>query len=532
MKKSNLLILVLSSTLLACGFSFAKEEAAADCKKQIEELKEFEGNCPCFRAVMDEYVRENKYNEFAAYLKTLTEKNKSVAPCANYYIALTRYRQLKYLEEQQLWDEYFNEGNAYREDLVSCAQAAIDATTPADSAQIYSRLALWQFHQDQQDAFAEESLIALTGALGEYAKSAKDYEPLREAADILSGYGEKSRSKELYRLYAQKVISPDSDTPDLERLAAGFFSQGNLGLAETIYDAYIERVIKAGPKEKALPVLTGLARQFSYQPDKPNDPLYAEKVFMKVEELGGKEVFDQELMYLRANNLEKAKDYAKAKDYFVQLTGFYPGSTYADEADFKTGVIFTYILRNAKEGEDYFKKLAKKEEADPWAISSLYHLGLLLQWQDDFEGAKKYYTALVEKAKDGFADTVALAKERLKEINERKPLEYNLDTFLDASLKEESGNFDMSKVETAVAPNPAKPESDVEISSSAYTTESGCMQVVLQYLWSGDLASETPPGDKPALRTKYPTPGTKVVFLVVTSPVGIIDRGIAIVDVR
>lgn len=534
MKKSKFRFLVLG--LFFCSvissLIFAKDEATLDCKRQIEELKEFKGDCPCFTAVMEEYLKDNKYTEFVDYLKSLAQKNKSASTCAHYYIVLTRYRQLKYLEEKQLWDEYFNQGNSYRDDLTTFARAAIDATKPSDALNIYSRLVLWQFHQDQQDAFAQESLTALTDTVSEYAKSAVDFKPLREVADILSKYGENLKSKELYRLYAQKIITLETKDEELLRLASDFFGQGNLGLAETLYDAYIERLIKASPKEKALAALIELAKQFSYQPDKPNDPLYAEKLFIKLEELGGKEVFNQELMYMRANNLEKAKEYTKAKDYFIQLTSLYPGSNYADEADYKTGIIFTYILRNAKEGEVYFKKLAKKEEVNPWVVSGLYQLGLLAQWQDDFEGAKKYYSTLTEKAKDGFEDSVAMAKERVKEITERKPLEYNLDTFLDASLKEEFSNFDMSKLELKVTPNQTKTGTEVEIASSVYTIESGCMQVVLQYLWSGDPGGLEFKEDKPAIKTKYSSPGTKVVNLVVVSPVGIIDRSLAIVDIR
>jgi len=49
--------------------------------------------------------------------------------------------------------------------------------------------------------------------------------------------------------------------------------------------------------------------------------------------------------------------------------------------------------------------------------------------------AKEYYDKLIGLAKEGYAEKVSLAKLRLKEIAESKPLDYNLNLFLDVSLK-------------------------------------------------------------------------------------------------
>jgi hypothetical protein len=101
---------------------------------------------------------------------------------------------------------------------------------------------------------------------------------------------------------------------------------------------------------------------------------------------------------------------------------------------------------------------------------------------------------------------------------------------LDASLKEEFNIFDMTKVELRSHPYRPQKEKTVSISSDTYMPQSGCMQVELQYLWSGHLGDATPTQEQSAFDTAYINRGTKEINLVVVSPTGIIDRNIDFVD--
>jgi TolA-binding protein len=528
----SVLYIVCNLVLGICNFCYAQDsDKSAALSKQIIGAKSNAELYAPFEELKDSYFKDNKYTEFVESLRALSQQKKALEPFTDYYIALSRYQQLKYLEETQGWDEYFSQGNTYRDELTKAAQNAIDATTINEPLNPYARLILWQFHKDQQDAFAEQALTDLMNSVMEYSKVSADTKPIKEAADKLLSYGEKGKSKELYRIYAEKLAASDIKDDSLAAIASGFYKEGNLDLAESIYNIYLDRITASTPREKLLPVLTDIAREFSYKDQGPSDPVYAEKIFKKIEELAGKKVFDQELMYLRAFNLEKAKEYQKAKDAYIDFLLAFPAATHSDEAVFKVGIINTYILKDKKEGRNYFKELISKTGTlRPWGISALYQLGLLSQWEDDLTAANDYYNRLIKEAAGKYPQMLARASERLKEIEEGKPMEYGLKTFLDVSLKEEYSALDMSKIDLRTRPYQANKEQAVNISSAVYAAPTGCMEVQLQYLWSGDLGSKKPSNDQSAFATVYTDTGTQVINLVVVSPSGIIDRSLDLVD--
>lgn len=506
-----------------------------------------------FEETAQRYFKENKYSEYVEYLKSLNPKNTDLEPVVNYYIALSRYYQLKYLENTENWNEYFNNGNEYRNQIEASTQKAIEHTMSTDPVSIYSKLVLWRLHRDQEDNISDSALSELMKSVLEYSKTSGDAVVIKDVADQLRASGEKMKSKELYNIYVDRIVTPGAsarfDTKKnaaLESAAQGFYKEENLELAETMYDAYIERISQALPKEKLIPLLVNIAKQFSYKSEGVKDLLYSEKIFKKIEEIGTKSAFDEELLYWRAFNLEKTKLYDQAKDVYADMINRFPQSLHCDEANYKIAVIYTYVLHDVKSGKGYFEKLAQpimrvlesnegaitqKETVTAQAISSVYQLGLLNQWENDFTKAKKYYTQLIESAKGDFADKVALCKERLKEIDETKPMEYNLKTFLDISLKEENALFDGTKVDLRSLPYFLRKNENINVNASAFPGETGCMQVKLEYLWSGDLGNAQPSTGDSTFETTYSNEGVKVINLVVATSSGVLDRNIELVSV-
>ena len=524
---------ILFFVLIISVCSYAQDSTEVDSlKQQILQVKTNQDSYGAFEEIADLYFSTHKYNEFVSFLDSLAKEKKELVPVADYFTALCRYYQLKYLEKTQNWDEYFASGNTYREAIVDFAQKAVDATSPKESLDLYAKLLLWKFHKDQQDVFTQDSLAALTSAALEYAKDAADFAPLKGVADEMSSYGERPKSKELYKIYLDKFLSSGAKGEDLLNSAKGFYKAGNTDLAELVYDAYIERITKSYPKDKLAAALIDIAKQFTYRDAGASDPLYAENIFKQAEAAGGKDIFDQGLMYLRAINLEKAKAYSEAKDIYADLLGRFPSGADADKASLKSGIIHTYILRDIKSGRSYFEKLAAETSVDAQVVSALYQLGLLAQWEGDNQKAKDYYGRLIDKAAGKFAQTVALAKDRVKEIDEAKPLDYNLQAFLDASLKEGNAAFDTTKLDLNYTPYKPKKNEDLNINSTVYTAESGCMQVEVQYLWSGDLGANKPTSAQSSFSARYSDEGTYLINLITVSASGIIDRNIAIIDVE
>jgi len=532
----KLFVLILNFTFCVMNFPLYAQDSSklSDLTKRVIEAKPEDDLLPVFEELQGIYFKDNKFVEFIELLKSLSQKKKSAAPFADYFIASSRYYQMKHLEEAQEWDEYFAEGNAYRDQIASSAKKAIDATSGSkDAVNVYARLLLWRFHKDQQDVFTDTSMEELMSSVSEYSKGAGGHSVLKSVADELLAYGEKGKAREVYKLYVDQLVKSQATKEELKAIGRDFYRQGNLELSESIFDAYLDKLQISQGKEAVLPELAQLAQDFSYNDGTPNDPDYAEKMFKKIEGLAGAGFFNEGLIYLRAFNLERSKELIAAKDLYVELVKRFPDTRYLQEAYYKIAIISTYISANPQEGRGYFTKLSEKEPVSPESISSLYQLGLLNQWEGDITKARSYYNKLLEKAKDGFKDTVELAKERLLEIKEKKPIEYNLKKFLDIALKEEYSSLEKAATNLKALPAKAKAAlSQVNVNSSLYTGSTGCMPVEYQYLWSGNTGDTKPKNEIGSFGTRYGAPGTKEINLVVVSPTGIagIDLEMVLVD--
>lgn len=477
------------------------------------------------------YLAANQYNEFVNFLDNFKEKDKVNQLCLQFYKAQVRYLQLKYLEEKQSWDDYFANGNNYRQQLEQNAQKVIDQADVGNPLKPKAALLLWQFHHDQQDTFVQAALDGLVVDLNAYAKAKNDPELIKNIADSLLAGEEKTKSGQIYKLYVDQLVAGNITDSELKSLAAGFYKQGNLELAQTVYDIYIEKISKTLAPEKFGQELFEIASLFVYKQTGLYDMAYAEEIYVRIEGLALKNAFSQETIYLRAFNLEKLRDYKGAGKFYLQLIQLYPDTKHFDEAVYKIAMINAYALANINEARKYFEMLTAKTVFSPQVISSFYQLGLLAQWEGNLVKAKEYYGLLVKNSADNYASTVALAKDRLKEIEENKQLEYNLKTFLDLSLKNENPLVEMGKAELKSSGYLLDKDQKATISSLVNMPQSGCNQVELQYLWSGDLGTARPGVNDGSFQCSYSDTGTKAINIVIISPAGAIDRFFTMVDV-
>ena len=489
------------------------------------------GYCAGLENEKIKYFQENKYSEFIDFLNNYKITDQSNKPCINYYQALTRYAQLSYLEEKQSWDEYFANGNDYRQQIVDGVNKVIAQTNASDGLRSKSRLLIWQFHHGQQDAFHEQALIDLMTDVKAYAQASQDTALVKYIADALLSSGQKSSARELYKLYVDKLVEGKMTDAELKNIAAGFYKEQNLELAQTVYDIYIERVSNSLPPDKFIAQLFEIASLFVYKQTGLYDMPYAEKVYSEIEGLGQKNSFDQETIYLRAFNLEKFKDYKMAGEFYSQLVQLYPDTRHFDEAVYKIAMINAYVSADIQKAREYFNKLVAKTAFSPQGISSFYQLGLLAQWEGDLVKAKGYYDALLKNSGDKYAQTVSQTKDRLKEIEENKQLNYNLKTFLDVTLKKENAPVEMGRSELKISSFILEKEQKMTVSAFANMPESGCNQVQVQYLWSGSLGGANPQATDATFQGSYPDSGTKEINMVVVSPAGITDCSFTMLDV-
>jgi len=521
LKKLNIVVFVFS--IFSCGVAFS-QTAVEDTLPKVS-------CCPNIEELKSDYFKDNRYNEFVDFLSNFKDKKTLSPGCLSYYKALSRYSQLKYLEEKQLWDDYFTNGNTYRDQILENAKKAIAETDTSSPLRPKSRLLLWQFYHDQQNTFGEQGLDELTADVALYAKAVDDPALIKDIADKLLASDEKTGARSIYKLYVNKLAAGKISDAQLKVVGAGFYKEGNLDLAETVYDIYIERISKNLTVDKLIPELFEIASLFVYKAAGLYDMSYAEKIYDKIEGLGQKDSFNQETIYLRAFNLEKLKDYKKAGELYLQLIQLYPDTRHFDEAVYKIAMIEAYVLADIQKAREYFNKLITKTVFSPQVISSFYQLGLLAQWEGDLVKAKGYYDALLKNSGDKYAQTVSLTKDRLKEIEENKQLSYNLKTFLDVTLKNENALIEMGRSELKISGFILEKEQKVTVSALANMPESGCNQVQVQYLWSGSLGGANPQTTDAGFQGVYPDTGTKEINMVVVSSTGVTDRSFAMVDV-
>ena len=139
---------------------------------------------------------------------------------------------------------------------------------PAASAKgflnIQAQLLLYEFYKDQHDdVVSGQTLSDLAKSVVEYAQNSSDPKVIKDIADKLVALGEKTKSKELYRTYVNKITGSEIKDEELGGIAKEFFSEGNLELSEAVYDKYIERIEKSLPKEEVISTLIKIAKMFS-----------------------------------------------------------------------------------------------------------------------------------------------------------------------------------------------------------------------------------------------------------------------------
>ncbi len=125
-----------------------------------------------------------------------------------------------------------------------------------------------------------------------------------------------------------------------------------------------------------------------------------------------------------------------------------------------------------------------------------------------------------------------MAKDRLKEIEDNKPMDFALKTFLDASLKQENSSLDMTKLELNSSAYMINKNASLSVISVPTIGQSGCMSIALQFFWSGNLGKAAPSPTDSSFETSFADEGTKIIGLVVSSATGMIDRSLDIIDVR
>ena len=474
-----------------------------------------------------------------------------------YYIGLCRYHQLRYLEETRNWPEYFDRGNFYREELFQETAKTV-SLCPGSPLAIKSQVINWLEHKAQNDSLSKDALDKLINLINNYVRqdtvgngrdrslqNGLDLEVIKETADILQREEEPALAKAVYNLYVSRLDNSKTAKEKLRLAAESALESGNISLAGIIYERYIAGIKESFSKDDLAKELMTIAEQFcAAGSGRFKDMAYAEKIFTILEDSCGVSYFSQELQYSRAYNFQRLKDYSKAVEEYEKLVKSFPASPRINEAEFKLAVLYAYILFQKEKGLNYWQKVIERNSDLTFVVESLYHKALISQYTEYFTTALADYSKILELTNNNpaFKELTGRVSARQQEIQESKPIEYNLKTFLDVSLKgggtpgAPTAVFDLSvepfktTIDKQVNPALSHPgelsyngKGGVKFSLNQPQTMTGCLVPRLTYLWSGDLGSRYPVPTTPEFSTDYQARGVKVVNVVVLSglePVG------------
>lgn len=526
------LFLILALAAAAPDYCLAENVPEADLEKlkknTVSSLENLPANLEMLAKI---YFRENKYNDFVIFIKESLPKisDKKQLAVAAYYISWARFEQLRYLEKNQLWQEYFDKGVAYRQEFSRNVETVSDSVLSDEALFLDALFLKWRFLKEDQDVREREALDSLLSSVERYAEKSNDFMGLKKIAAALSEAEEISSARYIYGLYVNSIAKSDKPAGEIKKTAEAALAGGESELAVILFDLYLNKLDR---KNEAVFVreLSDIARAFSYK-SKNFNAEYAEKIFGLLDESCSGECYGEELLYTRAKNLQYSGMLIPSAAEYRKLVERFPKTKYADEADFKNGVVELYVRGNVESAGEILGRLAKEGMNADYRLLALYHLGLIYQWQGDLKSAKNYYQQIAGFSKTEIsADLEGQLSLRLSEVNGALPLEYNLRVFLDTAWKNNAPDK-YTPLEIKIEPDFALMNKDVTFFASSFQAAFGCLVQKTAYLWSGQVCALEPDINSPKLNCAYKQPGTKVVNIVVINSSGVvISRSMVILD--
>ncbi|MDD5617737.1 MAG: tetratricopeptide repeat protein [Candidatus Omnitrophica bacterium] len=492
---------------------------------------------PLFSELSDLSAEENQFNELYGFLVSLESNdvfNKEAY--LYYYEALTRFKQMEYLQKNKIWQELFDNKNTYISIFNNALEKAEKLNTETNSLALRLKFIKAQFNKEDEN-LSINTLEDLYNLARQYAEANSDVNVVKEIADNLLKDKQTTYARKLYNVYVNKLSESDISKEDLVKIADEFLKENNIDLAVSLYDVYLDKLANSSDdKDAIIKRMFEIADKFRHTGwQDAQDPFFAEKIYDRINTLNI-QAFDEISQYKRAYNLERIKEFDLCLQEYLKLVDTFPQYKDKDRIYFRIGVINAYIFGRIDEARKYFQKIVDEFPQSQDYFNSLYHLALLDHWQNNLEKAKELYKIILDKTKDYTQkpEITKMAQARLNEIEEIKPIEYNLRTFLEAVLveRERLEKIPYLQLELYVKDAKAYLDENVRYYVNSYMTETGCLQEDFTYLWSGNLGRNQNPFNKFEFETDYQDDlGTKVVNVVLVGPNGIVGGTIEMADI-
>ena len=533
----HIALAVIFLSIFSVQFCLAQQDAKRIdlLKQEIRNTKASEGSELLLTELLDVYAQGNDFDEFYNFLETV-EKKKIFrkTPIVYYYKALTRFRQMQFLEENKMWQELFDNKDSYIADLDKSLAKARKLNTCVNPLSLRIKFLEAQIKEDNEASLIE-TLEDLFNLAREYIETENDVEVIKDIADKLSEEKQDTYAKKLYSVYVTKISRADIGQEELKKIAEDFLKKDKVNLAVSLYNAYLDRLTGTQEdKDIIIKEMFDIAEEFEHPGWREGiDPFFAEKLYEKIESLYNVESFDEFSQLQRAYNLERIKEYEFCFEEYLRLIDIFPNYQDKDRIYFRLGILSAYEFNKIDEAKGYFLKVTNNFSQSPDYFNSLYHLGLLNHWQGNLEKADEFYKKILEKTKDikDRLEIALLAESRIKEIDDDRDIEYNLRMFLGAVLVEIEEEKPYLYLELFARAGKDYLDETIKFQTNSYFTDTGCLQEDFTYLWSGQLGSNQNPFNEYQFETSYQDLGTKVVNVVLVGPSGVVDGTIEMADV-
>ncbi len=473
---------------------------------------------PDLAGLSQEYFAKGDHEGFYQYVKGL----KASSPEAYYYLALARQQEIDSWKKVKNWEGVYDKGPAYKQDISDNLKAALAGVKDDPGLLLNIKFLDWQvIGEDDPDGSARAFDDLVNTARG-LTLDQKALLKVKAFADEISKLEDKNLARRLYEVYVAKLSGSGLSKEDIKAQAQQFLSEGNAYLAKTLFDVYLSSL--SADKELMARETVGVADKFANGDAVEGlDPVFAEEMYRKAFDAAGKAAFDSSSSYRRAFNLERMKEFNAAYDGYNDLLAGSPD--YADKQNiyFRLGVIAAYAKKDTAKAIEYFLKIRDEFPNDILAVSGLYQLGLLSQFNKDIEKAKEYYNAIVADK----SELALLAQERLKEIEEAREIKYGLKIFIESVFK----NLPLS-VDLTARPWQASIGEPIKFSVATSSPQTGCMTPVYSYEWSGETGSVSNIPNTSQLNTDYASAGIKVVHVAIVGPQGPEGVGFEIAQIK
>ncbi|MFH0876764.1 MAG: tetratricopeptide repeat protein [Candidatus Omnitrophota bacterium] len=518
-------IVLIALLFLATSVGLAQEcpDADKDIAAATERIRKKDKDLwAALEKLEQAYFCKKDHEGLYEYLKGCLKAGYAKSPEIYYMMARARHEGILYWQASKNWEGIYDQAPAYRRDISENLDKAEKFTKNNALLLCRIRYLRWRNISGEGPENASELFNDVVQTAGSLSASPDVLATIKAMADDMSTLEDKNPARRLYEIYVEKLTASDLPAEELKAKAEEFLSAGNVYLAKALFEHYVGQFsqdAQAQGKE-----LVAVADRFVHTGWKEGaDPFYAESLYVKAHGLAADAAFDSASQYRRSYNLERLKEYERAIEEYQKLLQIYPDYEPKQKIIFRLGVLTTLGCRDVAQGVDYFTKTKDEFPNDLLALSSLYQLGLLSQWNKDNTKAKEYYTALLKAAEAQGLDMekeelVLLAQTRLKEIDEIKEMRYALKLFLDGA----AGGI---AVDLTVRPAKQDPKQSVNFVVTTSNPQTGCMTPDFAYEWSGEVGGLENIPNSPELPTSFASKGIKVTQVAVVGPDG--PQGVA-----